>query len=97
LRIAKEFLTNTIRHAHAANFHCKLSFSAEFIGLTLTDDGCGFDTHAEREGFGLLGMKERVDQMDGKFLINSQLGRGTEIVISVPYQPQTEPSEDKAS
>ena len=56
----------------------------------LVDDGTGFDLHAEHEGFGLLGMKERVDQMGGQFILRSMPGQGTEIQITLknPARPK---------
>src|SRR5262249_30809659 len=62
LRVAQETLTNTIKHAKAKNFRATLTIDAKEIQFRLVDDGTGFDLHAEHEGFGLLGMKERVDQ-----------------------------------
>jgi PAS domain S-box-containing protein len=81
LRIAQESLTNTIKHAKAAQFRSKLVFGSDQIRLELSDDGSGFDLSTAREGFGLIGMKERVDQMGGEFSIRSRLGYGTETVI----------------
>jgi len=65
LRITQESLTNTIKHANARNFRATLSIGLEKVELQLVDDGAGFDAQLEHEGFGLLGMKERVDQMAG--------------------------------
>lgn len=81
LRIAQESLTNTIKHAKAARFNAKLTFNDDRIELQLVDDGRGFDLHAEHSGFGLVGMKERVERMAGQFVIRSARGQGTEIVI----------------
>ena len=81
LRIAQESLTNTIKHAKARNFRATLTFGSEEIQFRLVDDGCGFDLHAEHEGFGLLGMKERVDQMGGQFILRSMPAQGTEIQV----------------
>jgi len=81
LRIAQESLTNTIKHAKAGNFRATLSFGAEKIQLQLVDDGRGFDQEAGTEGFGLVGMKERVDQMGGQFILRSKPGQGTEILV----------------
>ena len=83
LRIVQESLTNTIRHAHATKFSVRLSSTSDYVLLNLVDDGCGFVYQAEHEGFGLIGMKERVDQMGGKFEIQSEPGRGTETVITL--------------
>ncbi len=82
LRIAQESLTNTIKHAKARQFITRLIFEEHQLQLRLSDDGLGFDLAAERKGFGLVGMKERVDQMGGEFLIHSQPAGGTEIVIA---------------
>ena len=81
LRVAQESLTNTIKHAKARNFRATLAVSAQEIQFRLVDDGIGFDLHAEHEGFGLLGMKERADQMGGQFILRSMPGQGTEIQI----------------
>ena len=81
LRIAQESLTNTIKHAKAKNFRATLTIGAKEIQFCLVDDGAGFDLHAEHEGFGLLGMKERVDQMGGQFTLRSMPGQGTEIQV----------------
>ncbi len=84
LRIAQESLTNMIRHAKGKNFRAALVVSDEEIQFRLSDDGIGFQVHAEHEGFGLLGMKERADQMGAEFSIRSTPGEGTEIQITLP-------------
>src|SRR5258706_388109 len=81
LRIAQESLTNTIKHAKAKNFRATLTFGVSEIQFRLADDGAGFDLYAEREGFGLTGMKERVDQLGGQFILRSMPDQGTEIQI----------------
>src|SRR5437016_4684451 len=81
LRVAQESLTNTIKHAKAKNFRATLIMDAKETQFRLVDDGSGFDLHAEHEGFGLLGMKERADQIGGQFILRSMPGQGTEIQI----------------
>jgi signal transduction histidine kinase len=81
LRIAQESLTNTIKHAKAKTFRATLSIAPNEIQFCLVDDGVGFDLHAEHEGFGLVGMKERVEQLGGQFILRSMPGQGTEIQI----------------
>ena len=81
LRIAQESLTNTIKHAKAKTFRATLTIAPNEIQFRLVDDGVGFDLHAEHEGFGLVGMKERVDQIGGQFILRSMPGQGTEIQI----------------
>jgi len=81
LRIAQESLTNTIKHAKAKTFRATLTIAPNEIQFRLVDDGVGFDLHAEHEGFGLVGMKERVDQIGGQFILRSMPGQGAEIQI----------------
>jgi PAS domain S-box-containing protein len=83
LHIAQEALTNAIKHAHARNFRASLFFGPEEIELRLADDGRGFDLRTANDGFGLIGMKERVERMGGKFIIRSTPGKGTEIQVTL--------------
>lgn len=81
LRISQESLTNTIKHANARNFSATLSIDPDSIQLQLVDDGKGFDTLADQDGFGLIGMKERADRINGQFIIRSKPNVGTEILV----------------
>jgi PAS domain S-box-containing protein len=81
LRVTQEALTNAVKHASARNFRATLNVDESKVQLRLVDDGRGFDPRQEHEGFGLLGMKERVDQMGGQFVVRSIPGQGTEIQI----------------
>jgi len=87
LRITQEALTNTIKHAHALTFQAILVYARKDIQLQLIDDGQGFDVEGEHEGFGLIGMKERVESMAGRFLICSKPGKGTEIRVILINPP----------
>jgi signal transduction histidine kinase len=81
LRIAQESLANTIQHAKARKFSATLSFGREGTQLRFVDDGRGFDPQQDHEGFGLVGMKERVDRMGGRFILRSKVGEGTEVIV----------------
>ncbi len=89
-RIAQEALTNTIKHARAKHAHIALVFGNEDVTLQVNDDGCGFDTnHPDRKGrhpWGLEGMKERASLLGGQCHILSSPGRGTLVVVTIPYQ-----------
>ena len=63
-----------------------LSIDESKIQLRLADDGRGFDPQQEHEGFGLIGMKERVDRMGGEFIIRTKLSVGTEILVELKNQ-----------
>lgn len=85
LRIAQEALTNAIRHGHAHTIILQLLFEPTTVHLQITDDGSGFDPHSTSfSGFGLLGMQERTNQLNGQFHLVSQPEQGTAITVSVP-------------
>jgi glucose-6-phosphate-specific signal transduction histidine kinase len=56
------------------------------VNLEVRDDGAGFDPAAETDGFGLLGMRERVELLNGTLLFDSTPGRGTTVRASFPVQ-----------
>ncbi len=87
LRIGQEALTNSLRHAKAKRFDVRVEFTADRVDLELSDDGCGFRTEKKHEGFGLIGMRERIDFLRGRLDIESSPGAGTRILISVPTMP----------
>jgi signal transduction histidine kinase len=88
LRIGQEALTNALRHARASHFTAKLTFRPEAVLLSLKDDGCGFDVASRHEGFGLTGMKERVESMAGRLQIESAPGKGTTISLVLPVRDE---------
>src|SRR6266536_329657 len=85
LHIGQEALTNALKYAHPRNFETKLIFNTKELHLELRDDGDGFKVKERHDGFGLAGMRERVEQMGGKLNISSARGKGTEIVVILPY------------
>ena len=91
LRITQEALTNAVKHANARNFKATLSIGADKIQLRLVDDGRGFDPQKEHDGFGLIGMKERVDRMGGEFIIRTKQNVGTEILVELKHQSALKP------
>jgi PAS domain S-box-containing protein len=84
LHIGQEALTNTLKYAHAANFEARLSYKAKELRLELRDDGDGFRVKDGHDGLGLLGMRERVEQMGGALEITSARGKGTKITVLLP-------------
>jgi PAS domain S-box-containing protein len=85
LHIGQEALTNALKYAHPRNFETRLTFNTKELRLELRDDGDGFKVKERHDGFGLAGMRERVEQMGGKLKISSARGKGTEIVVILPY------------
>jgi PAS domain S-box-containing protein len=85
LRVGQEALTNAVKHAHATAIQVELEYEETQCLLRIKDDGSGFDVNqiSLSHGFGLLGMSERVEQMRGELVIQSQPGQGTEVVVVV--------------
>jgi signal transduction histidine kinase len=91
LRIAQESITNTIKHAGAGNIRASLAYRAEGLTLQMTDDGAGFDAATlANDGFGLIGMRERVERLNGTFALRSKPGQGTEIHVFLKYPSSPE-------
>ena len=84
LRIGQEVLTNSLRHASATEFKARLSFEPNRVRLVLRDNGRGFDPARKHDGFGLVGIRERVEAMGGQLTIRSD-NNGTIIAIDLPY------------
>lgn len=85
LHIGQEALTNSLKYAHPRNFETRLTFNTKELRLELRDDGDGFKVKAQHDGFGLAGMRERVEQMGGNLAISSRRGKGTRIAVTLPY------------
>jgi PAS domain S-box-containing protein len=88
-RIAKEVVTNTMKHSEAEHFKLSIVKSYPYIIFLAEDDGIGFDTSKldnYRSALGLLGMRERVSLMGGNFSIRSSSEEGTRIRIEFPVK-----------
>ncbi|EXJ16173.1 histidine kinase [Imhoffiella purpurea] len=85
-RILQESLTNVSRYADAKHVDIRITRSSGLLQLEVRDDGCGFDPAAVREKttFGLMGIRERVLIYGGSARIESALGQGTRLWITLP-------------
>ena len=91
-RVAKEALTNSLRHAKASLVSIDLTFDAALIRLAVRDDGGGFDTQLPDPPttFGITGMRERVDRIGGTLTVDSTLGGGTVVTVVVSAEEEEE-------
>lgn len=80
----KEVLHNISTHAHAQNVRFHITQSDKRINVEITDDGVGFDPSAKHAGHGLSNLRERAATMNALLNIQSKLGQGTIITLSVP-------------
>jgi signal transduction histidine kinase len=87
LRALQESLTNIGRHAGARTAAVTLSYMEDILVLDVQDDGAGFDPAlmaVAGKGFGLAGMRERAEALQGTFSLESVPGEGTTISLSLP-------------
>jgi signal transduction histidine kinase len=86
-RIVQEALTNVVKHADAARASIVVTRKPDSVLVMIEDDGRGFDPAASRDGgLGLLGMRERVELLDGSFQVEAEPGRGTTLIVSLPMR-----------
>jgi signal transduction histidine kinase len=85
-RLIVEALTNITKHASASVAEICLNAREQGLHLIIQDDGAGFDTAIlnQTQSLGLAGMRERVNLLQGQFLIESNLEQGTRITIDLP-------------
>jgi two-component system sensor histidine kinase UhpB len=89
-RIIQECLTNISRHAKAKNVEIHIDYSKKktssaLIDITVIDDGIGF-SKSHQDGFGLSGMRERINEIDGKINITSNINQGVQFNIQLPVR-----------
>ena len=84
LRVVQEALHNVRKHAGASTVWVELAVLPETVSVQVRDDGSGFDPQAVSGGYGLGGMRARVEQVGGSLIISSAPGRGTTIRTEVP-------------
>ena len=89
-RVAQEALTNVARHARANLATIQLHWQNDQLSMHIIDDGCGFrppDTFSgltEQDHFGVVGMRERIDLIGGKWNLESKPRVGTTIEVIWP-------------
>ena len=86
-RIAQEALNNVAKHAKASQVNIELLESYDNILMTVTDNGTGFDAKSQNTDlpghWGVTNMQERARAINGKFLLRSVPGQGTQVVVQI--------------
>jgi signal transduction histidine kinase len=90
-RLVQEALNNAAKHGDATLARVEVVEDSSTVRITVRDDGRGFDPVAQTDGFGLIGMRERVELLDGTLDIKSSPGRGTTIEVTVPARHRRGP------
>jgi len=83
-RIIQEALNNAMKHGAARRAHVEVAEDDANVHITVRDDGSGFDLTAHTDGFGLVGMRERVELLQGTLELTSSPGKGTTINATFP-------------
>lgn len=85
-RIIQEILTNIDKHAEATFIALSLRHTSNFLILKITDNGKGLNLNIAKSGLGLKNIESRVQFMNGKYKVKSELGKGTSflIILSTP-------------
>jgi signal transduction histidine kinase len=83
-RVVQEALSNVIKHAGTDRAEVRIAEGSVEVQLEVRDEGRGFDPSAATEGFGLTGLRERVEQLGGSVEIASGPARGTVVQARVP-------------
>ncbi|HEX9094832.1 MAG TPA: GAF domain-containing sensor histidine kinase, partial [Candidatus Dormibacteraeota bacterium] len=86
VQLAREALSNVVRHANAKRSEVRLVRSGRNALLMIEDDGSGFDLRRDSPGNGLRNMRERASSLGGKLEITSKNGTGTSLRINFPVQ-----------
>jgi hypothetical protein len=107
-RIVQEALNNIAKHARATEVTVTLEAGPDTVGLTVADNGCGFDTTARlvqpASNLGMVSMRERAESIGARLHLESAPGKGTRVIVEVPranhnvssppHAPGIEPARD---
>ncbi|GGF21479.1 two-component sensor histidine kinase [Flavobacterium limi] len=83
-KIIQELLTNTIKHAKASKMDLQLNLVENVLNILFEDNGIGFNPENYRPGIGIMNLENRIVKLNGSFLMDSKLKRGTIANIEIP-------------
>ncbi|MCG8367860.1 MAG: sensor histidine kinase [Pseudanabaenales cyanobacterium] len=88
-RVVQEAFTNVSKHSQATQVRLALRQYSKDLSLLVEDNGRGFEPIANTTGFGLQGMRERIEALGGTFLLTSLPGQGCQIQVNIPLSGET--------
>ncbi|MEQ8243884.1 sensor histidine kinase [Fulvivirga sp.] len=86
-RVIQELITNIVKHSNASEANIHLTKHSDYLNIMIEDNGDGFDTAGittRSQGMGLKSVDKRISHLGGSMNIDSEIGRGTTIIIEVP-------------
>lgn len=90
LRLCQEALNNILKHAKATSIVIALEYKTDYMELSITDDGMGFDLDEiqqmsiEKQSTGFTNMEKRAALIGGSLRVSSTIGQGTKVIITLP-------------
>jgi two-component system, NarL family, sensor histidine kinase DevS len=96
-RLVQEALNNVAKHAGAGRVQLQVRSGEDRLVVLVSDDGRGFDIEGDFSGFGLAGMRERVELAGGELQIESMPGSGTRVSASMPIEAGGDSGLDEAA
>lgn len=85
-RLVQECVTNALKHGQPKHIQVKLEWLKNKVNIVVKDDGSGFNREEVKEqSFGLIGMQERIELLEGDMSIHSLIGKGTVVMFKIPY------------
>jgi len=96
-RLVQEALNNVAKHAGAGRVQLQVRSGESRLAVLISDDGKGFDIEGDFSGFGLAGMRERVELAGGELQIESMPGSGTRVSASMPIEAGGDSGLDEAA
>jgi ligand-binding sensor domain-containing protein/signal transduction histidine kinase len=93
LMVAREAIYNAVRHGRPTKVQLGIRFDPDECSVKVQDDGSGFDPETVSSlpagHYGLIGIRERVNRIGGKLMLNSRSGAGTELIVHIPRKHST--------
>ncbi|MCK0191795.1 ATP-binding protein [Arenibacter sp. F20364] len=92
-RIVQESLQNCIKHAKATKVDLLFESEDDHVRIIVVDNGVGFDQKKGKRGIGLKNINSRLDKLNGTYDIQSKIGQGTKVIVTIPciMEEQAEP------
>jgi two-component system NarL family sensor kinase len=90
-RLVQELVSNALKHAKATKITIQLTCFEDILNLIVEDNGVGFDADYLMEnsiGLGLKSIQTRINNVKGDFEVDSQIGKGTTVIIDLPVMPE---------
>lgn len=87
-RLIQEVLNNVIKHAKATKLQVRFNYEDDVLGVSVVDNGIGFDPVAVQKtgnGLGMTSLAKRAEMINGELSIQTSPGEGTSILLKIPY------------